>query len=90
MVRRHKAIDGPLQELLNEGKWTEFVKTIRFGIYSVVMPDYSSLRSFQVVVSRMNNDDKHPYRLSMSVNYEQPITVRLTVLKKRCKKSPTL
>ena len=91
MAKQHKVIDGALLELFKEGKWTEFIKSLRYGIYDLEMPDYSTLRSLQVIISRVNMDDEHPYKFSVSVNYKNlPILVRLTVDKRKCKNLPNL
>ena len=83
MAKHYKEVNRSLQDLVDGGKWTEFVKALKTGIYEVNLKDYSCLRSLQVIISRFNADMDYKYKFTTSVNYKNtPIRIRIEVDKR--------
>lgn len=70
------------RSLVKNGKWTELVDSLEIGIYEIALPNYSALRSLQVIVSRFNANTEHKCKFSTSTKYE-PLTLRIEVDKRK-------
>lgn len=58
------------EELLEEGKWAEFVKSLEYGIYDVPMKGYAELQRLRNTISRANNDTKCRFKFKTNVKYD--------------------
>ena len=70
------------RSLVESSKWTELVDSLEIGIYEISLPNYSALRSLQVVVSRFNANPNHKFKFATSTKYE-PLTLRIEVDKRK-------
>ena len=64
------------EELVNEGRWAELVKSLEYGIYEIALPNYSALRAMLVTISRANKNPDCKYKFSTSTKYE-PLILRV-------------
>lgn len=80
MAKQYKDYD---EALVNGGKWTELVDSLEVGIYEIALPNYSALRSLQVIISRFNTKTEHKYKFTTSVDYKKsPLMLRIEVDRK--------
>ena len=81
MAKQYKEYD---RSLVESGKWTDLVESFKVGIYEIVMPNYSALRSLQVIVSRFNANMDYEFKFTTSVNYRNnPLVLRIEVDKRK-------
>lgn len=70
------------RSLVDGGNWTDLVDSLKTGIYEVELPNYSALRSLQVIVSRFNANEKGKFKYKTSAKYEPTIILRIEVDKR--------
>ena len=80
MAKQYKDYD---RSLVDAGKWTELVGSLALGIYNISLPNYSALRSLQVIVSRFNANTEYKFKFKTEVNYkDNPLNLRIETFKR--------
>lgn len=79
MAKQYKEYD---RSLVERCKWTELVDSMKVGIYEVELPNYSAMRSLQVIVSRFNAKPDCKFVFSITTKFEK-MTLHIEVNKRK-------
>ncbi len=70
MAKQIKEYD---RSLVERREWTDLVKSMKVGIYEVELPDFSAMRSLQVIISRFNAKPAYKFVFSIITKFDDMI-----------------